>query len=56
MALILLGVTALTVAHARYGLRLQRATPRQRFRIGLISIVIWFGVLVSGRMIAFVHG
>lgn len=56
MALILLGVIAVIIAHVRHGLRLQRATPWQCFRIGLTSIVIWLSVLVSGRMIAFVHG
>lgn len=56
MALIVLGVAALAVAHVRFGLRLERATQGQRIGAGLISIVIWLSVLVSGRMIAFVHG
>jgi hypothetical protein len=43
------------VAHRRYGLWLQRADARQRVRIGVGSMVLWFAVVVSGRMIAFVH-
>ena len=40
----------------RYGLCLEKATARQRVRIGTASICLWCAVAVAGRMIAFVHG
>ncbi len=56
IALIVLAVAAIAAAHVRYGIRLERATDRQRFRIGLVSISLWLCIAVAGRMIAFVHG
>lgn len=56
IALIVCAIVVTLSAHHRYGLRLQRADDRQRFRIGLASILLWPSVAVAGRMIAFVHG
>ncbi|MGB0629604.1 MAG: hypothetical protein ACPGRZ_02820 [Alphaproteobacteria bacterium] len=56
MALVAGALVFLLIAHRRYGLRLDRATARQRFRLGVVSVSLWFSVLVSGRMIAFVYG
>ena len=56
IALIAAALTATLAAHKRYGLCLERATARQRGRIGFASISLWLAVAVAGRMIAFVHG
>ena len=44
------------VAHYRYGARFERANERQCFRIGIVSLLLWLGIAIAGRMIAFVHG
>jgi len=55
--LLIVSAIAMTLAvHRRYGVWLQRTDSRQRVRIGVASMVLWLGVAVSGRMIAFVHG
>jgi hypothetical protein len=56
MVLIACAVAMTIFVHLRYGLRLQRADDRQRFRIGAASIMLWFCVVVAGRLIAFIHG
>tara|TARA_R110002126_G_scaffold16432_9_gene65634 strand:- start:12156 stop:12626 length:471 start_codon:yes stop_codon:yes gene_type:complete len=56
IALIVVAVAMIAASHVRYGMRLERASDRQRFHLGLASILLWLGVAVSGRMIAFVHG
>ena len=56
MALIAGAVAFIAFCHLRYGRVLDRATPRQRRFIGMISISLWVCVVVAGRMIAFVYG
>lgn len=56
MALLAVAVSLVVAAHARYGVRLQRATARQASRVGLASIVVWICIAIAGRMIAYVHG
>lgn len=56
IALIAIALATTLTVHRRHGLRLERATARQRARIGIASICLWLCVAVAGRMIAFVHG
>lgn len=56
IALIACAITLTLAVQRRYGVWLQRADERQRFRIGLASLSLWLCVAVAGRMIAFVHG
>jgi hypothetical protein len=56
LALIAVAVAVTATVHRRYGLYFQRATARRRVQIGSVSICLWLGVAIAGRMIAFVHG
>lgn len=53
MALLTVGAGAALSAHLWFGQWLERATRRQLFCIGAVSLICWVGVLVAGRMIAF---
>jgi hypothetical protein len=53
MLVVLAGVTAALIAHARAGLWLDRITPRQARLHGALSLACWVGALVCGRMIAY---
>lgn len=55
MGMIVCAVTFVLAAHYRFGLRFERATVRQRIRIGTVSLTFWIAIGISGRMIAFVH-
>ena len=56
MVMIASALVFVLATHYRFGLRFERATVRQRIRIGLASLVVWIAIGISGRMIAFVHG
>lgn len=56
IAMIAIALAMTLTVHKRYGLCLEKATARQRVRIGTASICLWCAVAVAGRMIAFVHG
>ena len=51
--LVLLGFAAALVFHARAGLWLERASPRQARFHAALSIACWVGALVLGRLIAY---
>lgn len=51
--LVFFGLVAALVFHARAGLWLQHASPRQARLHGALSLACWLGVLVLGRMVAY---
>lgn len=53
LGLIAAGAGAAIAAHARYGMRLAKASGLELVRTGAISMTCWIGALVSGRLIAF---
>jgi len=53
LALLALGAASALVAHLWFGRWLEKASRRQLFRVGAVSLICWVGVLVAGRMIAF---
>jgi hypothetical protein len=56
LALIAIGTASALVAHRRHGWTLENAPDTVARRTGAVSIVCWLGVLVAGRLIAFVQG
>lgn len=53
MLVVLAGIAAALVAHARAGLWLDRMTPGRQRLHGALSLACWVGALVCGRMIAY---
>jgi hypothetical protein len=53
MLIVLTGMAAALLAHARAGLWLERITPGQQRLHAVISLACWIGALVCGRMIAY---
>lgn len=51
--LVLIGTMAALIFHARAGKWLMNATPRQARFHGALSLGVWVGALVLGRMIAY---
>lgn len=56
IVLVICAIAMTLAVHRRYGIWLQWADARQRFRIGLASLLLWVSIAMAGRMIAFVHG
>ncbi|MEM7499063.1 MAG: hypothetical protein AAF371_13860 [Pseudomonadota bacterium] len=54
LALVGLGAGLAILLHARAGLWIDRATPRQAAFHGAASLVCWIGALACGRLIAYV--
>lgn len=54
MIVVVVGALSALIAHAAYGLRLQRAPDRRLVVHATLSLVCWSVALVCGRLVAFV--